>query len=134
MPVKYSVQVRNAMLDSIETTIGASPRLIFYTGSPPANTASATTGTVIATMVLPADWMSAAASGVKSLSGTWTTTASSAGIVGYYRMWDSSVTTCHEQGTVTITGGGGDITLDNDNVAAGQTVTITSKTVTAGNA
>jgi hypothetical protein len=134
MAVKYSVQVRNAMLDSIETTIGASPRLIFYTGSPPANTASAATGTVIATMVLPADWMSNAASGVKSLSGTWTTTASNAGIVGYYRMWNSSVTTCHEQGTVTITGGGGDITLDNDNVAAGQTVTITSMTVTAGNA
>lgn len=134
MPVKYSVQVRNAMLDSIENTIGASPRLIFYTGSPPANTSSAATGTVIATMVLPADWMSAAASGIKSLQGTWTTTASNAGVVGHYRMWDSSVTTCHEQGTVTITGGGGDITLDNDNVAAGQTVTITSKTVTAGNA
>lgn len=47
-----------------------------------------------------------------------------AGTVGHYR-FKSSGGTCHYQGSVTITGGGGSITLDNTNVAVGQTVQIT---------
>jgi hypothetical protein len=35
-----------------------------------------------------------------------------------------------EEGTVTATGGGGDLTLDNTSITAGQTVTITSWTRT----
>ena len=31
-----------------------------------------------------------------------------------------------EEGTVTATGGGGDLTLDNTSITAGQTVTITA--------
>lgn len=134
MAVKFSVEVRNAIVDNIEVTIGASARLIFYTGSAPANTAAAATGTVIATMILPADWLNAASGGVKTLNGTWSTTASTTGTIGYYRIWDSTVTLCHEQGSVTISGGGGDITLDNVNAANGQTITILTKTYTAGGA
>jgi hypothetical protein len=134
MAVKFSVEVRNAVVDSIESTIGPSARLIMYTGSPPANTAAASTGTVISTMVLPADWLNTASGGVKTLNGTWTTTASATGTIGYYRIFDSTVTVCHEQGNVTISGGGGDMTLDNVNAANGQTITILSKTYTAGGA
>jgi hypothetical protein len=47
---------------------------------------------------------------------------------------DSTGATCHEQGTVTITGSGGDLTLDNNVIAASQTITITSWTKTDGNA
>lgn len=134
MAVKFSVEVRNAIVDNIEVTIGASARLIFYTGSSPANTAAAPTGTVIATMILPADWLNAASGGVKTLNGTWSTTASATGTIGYYRIWDSTVTVCHEQGNVTISGGGGDITLDNVSAANGQTISILTKTYTAGGA
>jgi hypothetical protein len=38
------------------------------------------------------------------------------------------------QGTVTATGGGGDMTLDNTSFAVGQQVNITSFTLTAGGA
>lgn len=134
MAVKFSVEVRNAIVNSIETATGPSARLIFYTGSPPANTAASATGTVIATMVLPSDWLNDASGGVKTLNGTWSTTASATGTIGYYRIWDSTVTVCHEQGNVTISGGGGDITLDNVNAANGQTITILTKTYTAGGA
>lgn len=134
MPVQFSVAVRNAMLDSVETTIGASPRLRFFTGSVPANCAAASTGTQLVDMALPADFMAAASNGTKALSGTWQGTGAAAGSAGYYRIFDSAGTTCHEQGTVTATGGGGDITLDNVSIASGQQVTITSKTFTAGNA
>lgn len=78
--------------------------------------------------------MTDAAAGVKQLNGTWSTTASATGTVGYYRIWDSTVTTCHEQGSVTITGGGGDLTIDNINAANGQTITMLTKTYTAGGA
>jgi hypothetical protein len=38
------------------------------------------------------------------------------------------------QGTVTATGGGGDMTVDNVSFAAAQAFTVTSFTLTAGNA
>lgn len=134
MPVQYSTAVRNAMLDAIETTTGATARLQLYTGAQPANCGTAASGTLLATLVLPADWMAAASGGTKALLGTWTGTASAAGTAGYYRIMDSTVTTCHEQGSVTITGSGGDITLDNPVLATSQVITINSKTITAGNA
>ncbi len=135
---QFSVAVRNGMLDAYETTIGTGPLLRLRTGAAPANCAAARSGTILATMTLPSDWMQAAASGQKLLNGTWQTTglaAAGAGTnVGHYEIMDSGGTTCHEQGTVTVTGGGGDLTLDNTNVAQNQTVTITSMTKIAGNA
>lgn len=134
MAIQYSVAVRNAMLDAFETTAGASARLRILTGSPPATCATAETGTLLVNIALPADWMSAASGGVKALLGTWQGTGAAAGTAGYYRVVDNAGTTCHEQGTVTATGGGGDMTLDNTSIASGQTVTITTFSRTAPNA
>lgn len=201
MTVQYSVAVRNAQLDATESIPGTSARLRKYTGALPANCAAAATGTLLVDMSLPVDWMNAAAAGFKTLLGSWTATGAAvpgAGVASYYRIWDSTVTTCHEQAsvfmavplntnaltaansnilnfaattgvvvgmnasgtgipagaTVLATTGttitlsvasvagvanataitfNGDITLDNTNIAAGQTVTITTKTITAGN-
>lgn len=134
MAVQHSVAVRNARLDAIETTIGASPKLQFRTGAKPANCAAAATGTLLAEVICPADWMAAASAGAKTLAGSWTVAASGTGDAGHYRLLDSTGTTCHEQGTITATGGGGDMTVDNVSIAAGQTVTVTTKTLTEGNA
>jgi len=49
-------------------------------------------------------------------------------------MYDSGGTTCHIQGTVTVTGGGGDMTFDTATFTAGQQVTVTGFTLTDGNA
>lgn len=138
MAMQLSVAVRNALLDSIETTIGASPKLRIYSGSMPANCAAAATGTMLVDMTLPSDFMAAASSGSKALSGTWSASgdagAGAGTNAGYYRILDAAGTTCHEQGTVTATGGGGDLTLNNISIASGQAVSITSKTLTAPNA
>lgn len=135
MAVQLSVAVRNARLDAIETAVGTSAVMRLRTGAQPANCGTADSGTVVATLNLPSDWMAAAASGAKALSGTWQdTSADAAGTVAHYRIYDSAGTTCHLQGSVTITGGGGDLTLDNNVLAAGQQVTITSFTITDGNA
>ncbi|AEG54038.1 hypothetical protein [Sinorhizobium meliloti] len=135
MALQYSVAVRNAKLDAVETAIGASPILKIRTGAPPANCAAADIGTVLATLTLPADWMAAAANGTKAKAGTWEdTSADAAGTAGHYRIYASDGITCHEQGTVTATGGGGDMTVDNVVFASGQAFTVTSYTKTAGNA
>ncbi len=130
-----SVTVRNAMLDAIETAIGVSAVLKIRTGSVPANCAAADSGTVLASMTLPADWMSAAASGAKAMTGTWSdTSADASGDAGHFRIYASDGTTCHWQGTVTATAGGGNMTVGNITLVVTQTVTVTSFTLTAGNA
>lgn len=135
MSLQLSVSVRNAQLDAIESTIGTSAILEIRTGSAPANCAAADSGTLLASMTLPSDWMAAASSGSKALSGTWQdASANATGTAAHFRIKDSGGTTCHVQGTVTATGGGGDMTLDNTSIASTQQVTITSFTLTAGNA
>lgn len=133
MAIQYSVAVRNAMLDAIETTIGTTPILRIRSGAAPADCAAADTGTVLAEMTLPSDWMNAAASGQKTLAGSWQDAAANAsGTAGHYRMYNSAGTTCHEQGTCGQ--GSGDLSFDNTNIASGQTVTVTAFTRTAPNA
>lgn len=135
MPLQYSVAVRNARLDSIETTIGASAILQIRTGAPPANCAAASTGTLLAQCDLPADYMNPASGGTKTRSGTWQdTSANAAGVAGHFRLFDSAGTTCHLQGTVTATGGGGDMEVDNVNFAVGQSFVVSTFTLTGGNA
>lgn len=135
MALQYSVAVRNAQLDAFESTTGVSAILRILSGTVPATCATAQTGTLLASLSLPSDWMAAAASGSKALAGTWQdTSADATGTAGHFRILDSTGTTCHAQGTITATGGGGDLTLDNTSVASGQTVTVTSFTLTAGNA
>ena len=69
------------------------------------------------------------------LSGTWQDVSTDAsGTAGYFRLHDNGGTTCHMQGTITATGAGGDMQLDNTNIAVGQQITITAFTITAGGA
>jgi hypothetical protein len=79
--------------------------------------------------------MAAAASGAKAKAGTWEdTSADASGTVAHFRIYDSGDVACHIQGTVTLTAGGGDMTLDNNVVESGQQITITGFTLTDGNA
>jgi hypothetical protein len=135
MAFQLSVDVRNATLQAIETEVGASPVLTISSGVIPADCATANTGTVLATMVLPADWFNTPALGSITLSGTWQDlSADASGTASYFRLHNSGGTTCHMQGTITATGGGGDMQLDNTNIALGQQINITAFTITAGGA
>lgn len=136
MSHQLSIAVRNAQADALETTIGAAPIIEFRSGSKPADCATAASGTLLAQAALPSDWLTAASSGAKSKNGAWTFTAAAAGTIGYFRIYESgSPSVCHMQGSVTLTGAGGDMTVD-DNVigSAGQSITVNSFTYTRGNA
>lgn len=135
MALQLSTSARNGLLDAIETATGTSAILRIRTGAPPATPATADSGTVLAQATLPSDWMAAASGGTKALSGTWQdASADAAGTAGHFRIYDSGGTVCHLQGTVTATGGGGDMTVDNAVFAVAQTFTVTSFTLTAPNA
>lgn len=136
MALQLSVAARNARLDAIETAVGVSAILRIRTGAQPASCATADSGTVLATFNLASDWASAAASGAKSLNGLPVTDSSAdgTGTAGHFRLYASDGTTCHLQGSVTATGGGGDLTLDNTSIASSQQVSITGFTLTDGNA
>jgi|ERR1043166_125203 hypothetical protein len=132
MTVQYGTTMRNALLDQWETTIGTGAKVYIRTGSPPANCAAADTGTLLVEFDLGSDWAANAGSGAKTLNSLpVSATAVAGGTAGHYRIKDSAGTTCHEQGTVTATGGGGDATIDNTSITSGQSVQITGWTKTA---
>lgn len=188
MTIQLSTDVRDARLDAIETEIGAAAVLKIFGGAAiPANCAAADSGTVLADLTLPSDYMAAASSGSKAKSGTWQdASADATGKPNHFRVYDSGETTCHMQGiaagpwqgstayalndyvtndsgkvykctsagtsassggpTGTSTGivdgtaewdyvqAAADMVLDSGNFTAGQSFTVTSFTLTDGNA
>jgi hypothetical protein len=138
MAIQLATSTRNARLDAVETDAGTAAVLRLRTGAQPANCAAADSGSVIISYSLAADWAAAAASGSKSFSNTpisgAATGANADGQAFHFRLYKSDGTTCIMQGSVTQSGGGGDLTIDNDDIEVGQTVNVTSLTLTDGNA
>jgi hypothetical protein len=134
MAIQLSTVLRTAMAATYEVTIGTSPYLKIYSGSPPANCAAAASGTLLADIALPSDWLATASAGAVAMAGTWAGAGAAPGTAGHYRITDTAGTTCHEQGTVTATGGGGDMTIDNVSIASGQAITVTAYGRTMPNA
>jgi hypothetical protein len=127
MAFQFSAAVRNAMLDAIETTIGTSVTLEIRSGAAPANAAAADSGTVLATITLPSDWLAAASAGSKAIAnGPWTdASADATGTAGHFRVKVGA--TCHIQGTVGTTGA--DMNLSSTSIVAGGPVNITGFTM-----
>lgn len=132
MALQYSAAAVNAKLDAIESTIGTSAVLKIRTGAAPADLATADSGTVLATLTLPSDWMAAASAGAKAKSGTWQdTSADATGTAAHFRIYASDGTTKHIQGSVGTSAT--DMIVDSTSFTAGQSFTINSFTITSGN-
>lgn len=132
MALQYSSTIYLGRLDLVESSTGTAPKLRIFSGSAPANCAAADSGTLLAELTLPSDWMNAASGTTKTLAGSWTGTASagSGATPTHFRIWNSGATTCHVQGSCGI--GSGDLQV-NGTITSGQTVTVSSFTLTAGN-
>jgi hypothetical protein len=133
MTYQYSVAVRNAKLDTVESTIGTAALLRLFSGAEPVNCAAADPAGLLATLTLPVDWMAAAAGGTKAKLGSWVGAGSANGTAASFRIYDSGAIACHIQGSVTLAGGGGDMTMNNVAIANGQAVTVNTFTLAAGN-
>jgi hypothetical protein len=131
--LKLSEAVRNATLDSRETTIGTAPTLEVWSGVEPDSMLDTPAGTLLATFTLPSDWMAAATGGVKEMTGSWSGTASATGDQTFFRILDSSAVP-HAQGSCSGTGGGGLLQLNTATITSAQTVAVTVFSWTEANA
>lgn len=128
--IRKNTALRNLGLDAIFNSaagiaLANGGTLELRSGAQPATADAALTGTVIATIALPADAMGAAAAGAIALAGVWEDLAAdAAGVAGYFTMRDAGGT-YRIDGSVTATGGAGDMELDNVNLNAGQRFSIT---------
>lgn len=125
MAIQHSTTTRNRLRDGYVAAFPAGATLDIRTGAP-AGVGGAAGGSSLATITLPATPFTSG-TGQVTLSGSWTVAASGTGTAAHYRLTNS---TDIEEGTITATGGGGDLTLDNVSIASGQTVTITTWTRT----
>jgi hypothetical protein len=128
MPISNSTAFRNTLAQAFETAVGAGGRITYYSGTVPTNADAALSGnTVIAQAFVPsADFMGNPVGGVAALSATLTDLAAdNSGTMTFFR-WETSAGAAVQQGTVTVTGGGGDITFASVAITAGQTINLTS--------
>jgi hypothetical protein len=133
---QLSVAMRNARMNNIQSITGGTAVLNIYSGTLPANCASATTGTLLASIALPATFMASASGGAVSMTGTWQDlTANNTGTAAYFRIFtDSGAATCTAQGDCGLVGASPAMVLDNTSFVAGQEFNVLSFTLTDGNA
>lgn len=135
MAIQYRATLRSARMDAITTDFGNAALIRIYDGTPPANPAASLSGnTLLAELTGGSPFASGASSGVLTASAiTQDPSANASGAASFYRVYQSNGTTCCEQGTVTATGGGGDMTLSTTAIVATVPVDITSWVHTEGN-
>jgi hypothetical protein len=122
----------DAVVDRIDLGSGtATGKLRVYSGAQPADADSAPVGTLLLEVDLANPAYGAAnTSGTAALASTPRTgTGAAAGTAQSFRVINRDGATVFD-GAVTATGGGGQIELDNTNIAVGQTVNITSLSYT----
>jgi hypothetical protein len=130
MAFQYSTTLRNNQVAQLQSTVVPSTTagvLKIFSGTEPTNCAASDPTGLLVQITLPTTFLTSAA-GVTTLAGTWSGTASAAGTAASFRIYDSS-SNCHIQGNTTT-----DLVLNNTSITSGQTVTVTSFAVTAGNA
>lgn len=133
MAFQFSTGLRNTMLDAGlgPAFDGGTCVLELRNGTQPANANTAPAGSVLATVTLPSDSFSAAASGTIAKAGTWSGTASATGTPTWFR-----IRTAGDAGTTNTTDKrldgavGSDLTLDSSTVTSGQTITVATATFT----
>lgn len=140
MAVAMSTKLKEVLLEAIGNTGTGinfnSGVLEIRSGAAPGPDA-ADAGTLLASVALPADAFGAASGNSMAKAGTWEdTSANGTGTAQHFRVKQSGDTggatgSADEriEGTVTATGGGGDLTCDNTSFASGQAFTITSFTL-----
>jgi hypothetical protein len=134
MAIKFDTTTRNAEMDAVTTRVGTSARLRVYNGTRPANVGTAISSqTMLVELICNATAFAPAASGgVLTANAISNGTASATGTASWFRLFQSNGTTAIMDGDVSTSGA--DLNLNNTSIATSQTVSVTSFTVTEGNA
>lgn len=133
MALAFATTLRNAMLDEIKTALdaGAGAALIrIYDGTRPATGGTATT--LLAELTCTDPSAGAASAGVLTFSSiTQDSSANATGTATWFRMVDSAATFVMDGNVGTS---GSDLNLTTTAIVSTQPVSISSATITAGNA
>lgn len=128
MVFRLSTASRNTLAAALAglADAGAGPgKIELRTGAQPATPQVAASGTLLATIVLGDPAFGAPATGVIAAADPAPVTGVAAGDAGWFRLYDSNNVAIAD-GSVTATGGGGDITLATVTVSVGLTVDMTA--------
>jgi hypothetical protein len=125
---------RNNMLDAFDATVntgGGTATMEIRSGTKPATPETAATGTLLVTLNLANPAFEAAAAGALAIDATpeLTAVAAATGTAGYARIKDRAGTAVAD-GTVTATGGGGDVQIASTSIVSGTTVRVTGGSLT----
>jgi hypothetical protein len=142
MTLRFSPGQATQMGDAYWNAVGISIDnyiLEIRSGAQPATADLAPTGTVLASITLPADSMAASVNpgATTAKAGTWQdASADATGTAGWFRIrasGDAGTTNNTDRridGACTATGGGGELELQNLSIAVAQQITVTSATFT----
>lgn len=117
---EFNPAVADAVLDTFGDIFPAGSSLELRDGAP---SGLESVGNVLVRFTVPDNGWSPSQGGVKDLMGLWQAVALAGGTAGHYR-FTSPDGRYIEVGTVSGKGGGGDLQIDNVNVARGQAVTL----------
>lgn len=136
MALKLPDVFRQTRADTWTTRAGNAALLRIYSGSQPADADTAASGTLLAELTCGTPFAPAASSeGVLTLGAiTQDPLANAAGTAGWFRVVKADGTTCVCDGTVTVTGGGGQLELVTVTIALNQPVQVSSFVITEGGA
>lgn len=130
MTIGMSTALRNARLDAITTAAGANAKLRIYSGTRPATGGTATT--LLAELTCNATFAAAASGGVLTLNAiTADSSADATGTATWARLVTSGGTFVLDMDVGTS---GSDLNLNSTAISSGATVSVTSATLTDGNA
>jgi hypothetical protein len=89
MSIQYSTTHRSNDVTDIVTQLGATAFLLIYTGAPPANCATAATGTLLVSMPCSSTFGTVSA-GLLTANAITSTAAANSGTAGYWRLCTNS--------------------------------------------
>lgn len=133
MGLRLATSARNASVvaiaDLLDADVGAGTIKV-YTGAQPANPNATATGTLLGTFTLADPAFGSASNGSRTIAGTpIETTGVADGTAGWFRALDNSGDAVLD-GTVSATGGGGNLEINTVAVSTGLTLRITGGTIT----
>lgn len=127
MAAGYAVGLRNAQLDAITTFAGNAALLRIYDGTRPATGGAATN--LLGTFTLGSPFAPASSGGVLSPTLPANSSGSAAGTATWFRIVKADGTTHVLDGSI-----GAEMTLNTTTISVGVTLSVTSFSITRGNA
>lgn len=126
----YAVAAKNAKLDALTAYIAGGAKLRIYSGTRPATPAAAITGTLLVELVCATPFAPASSAGVLTAGTIANGTAVATGTATHARLFKADGTTVVLD--LNVGTGDFDINIDNTSITSGQTVAISSMTITEG--